>query len=359
MRSLIVAGRPPCRHAVQIGPGRRGGRRGVGHHVGLRRGDPHLVEVDAELLRHDLRNLGVEPLPHLGAAMAHQHGAIGIDVHERARLVEVLQGEGDPELDGRERHPLPEKLVVLVEGRDALAPLPVVAGFLERAHDPRDGVVADLHAIGRDVPPAAVKIALAHVQRVQTEPAGDVVHHPFGEHHALRPAETPERRVRDRVGPDPPRQNPRARIVVGVVGMEHGPVADGHGEIGRAAAACAERGVDRQQPAPLVTAIAVLDPDIVALARSSSCRRRGRGGAWRPNRSRSPQAPRGRPIAPPGFPCRRTRRPCAGIRTPRPSPAFPSMAATRCWISVGCCVDERTCIAPPSPGRAMAICPSR
>ena len=68
-----------------------------------------LLEVDAELLRHHLRNLGVEPLPHLGAAVVHKHGAVGIDMHERARLVEVLQGEGDPELDGRERQPLLEK----------------------------------------------------------------------------------------------------------------------------------------------------------------------------------------------------------------------------------------------------------
>ena len=59
-----------------------------GHLGGRGGGDPHAVEVDAELLRHDLRDLDEQPLPHLGAAVIEMHRAVAIDVHQRAGLVE-------------------------------------------------------------------------------------------------------------------------------------------------------------------------------------------------------------------------------------------------------------------------------
>ena len=84
---LDRARRRQRRHAVEVGAGGGGGGRGVGHLAGGGGGDPHLVEVDLELLGHDLRHLGVEPLPHLGAAMVQVHAAVGVDVHQRAGLV--------------------------------------------------------------------------------------------------------------------------------------------------------------------------------------------------------------------------------------------------------------------------------
>jgi hypothetical protein len=40
-------------------------------------------------VRHHLRHLGVQALAHLGAAVVHEHRAVGVDVHQRAGLVEV------------------------------------------------------------------------------------------------------------------------------------------------------------------------------------------------------------------------------------------------------------------------------
>ena len=46
----------------------------------------------AELVRDHLRHLGVQALAHLGAAVVHQDRAVGVDVHQRAGLVEVRDG---------------------------------------------------------------------------------------------------------------------------------------------------------------------------------------------------------------------------------------------------------------------------
>ena len=68
-----------------------------------RGGDPHLVDVDLELLGHHLGHLGVEALPHLGAAVVQVHAAVGVDVHQRAGLVVGGHGERDAELDRGQR----------------------------------------------------------------------------------------------------------------------------------------------------------------------------------------------------------------------------------------------------------------
>ena len=59
--------------------------------------------ADAEFLGHHLRDLDVEPLPHLGAAMVQVHRAVLIDMHQRAGLVEVDEREADAELHRGER----------------------------------------------------------------------------------------------------------------------------------------------------------------------------------------------------------------------------------------------------------------
>src|ERR1043166_5299141 len=58
---LDRAGRILCRHAVDVGPGRRSGRRGVRHLGSRGRGYLYLLGVNAELLGHHLRDLDVEP----------------------------------------------------------------------------------------------------------------------------------------------------------------------------------------------------------------------------------------------------------------------------------------------------------
>ena len=74
--------------------------------------------IDAEFLGHHLRHLDVEPLPHLGAAMVQMHRTIGIDMDQRAGLIEMGEREGDAELHRRQREALLEDRASGVEGCD-------------------------------------------------------------------------------------------------------------------------------------------------------------------------------------------------------------------------------------------------
>ena len=67
-----------------------------------------VVEVDLQLLGHDLGHLGEQPLAHLGAAVIEMDRAVLVDVKQRARLVVGGHGEGDAELHRRQRQPTPE-----------------------------------------------------------------------------------------------------------------------------------------------------------------------------------------------------------------------------------------------------------
>ena len=59
----------------------------------------------AELARRDQRDIRVNALAHLGAAVIHLRGAILIDQHQRAGLIEMRGGEGNAELHRRDREP--------------------------------------------------------------------------------------------------------------------------------------------------------------------------------------------------------------------------------------------------------------
>ena len=112
------------RLAVEVAAGRGGGGRGVGDLVRVGGGRAHHLEVDAELVRHHLRDLGVEALAHLGAAVVHQHRAVAVHVHQRAGLVEVDEVERDAELHRREGEAALEDLAAGVEGGDLLRAAP-------------------------------------------------------------------------------------------------------------------------------------------------------------------------------------------------------------------------------------------
>ena len=103
---LDLAGGVEGGHAVEVGAGGGGGRRGVRHLAGGRRGDLHAVDIDLEAVGQHLRHLGVEALAHLGAAMVQVDRAVLIDMHQRARLVEGGHGEGDAEFHRRQRDAL-------------------------------------------------------------------------------------------------------------------------------------------------------------------------------------------------------------------------------------------------------------
>ena len=98
-----VAGRELGGTAVQVGAGRSRSGRGVGHLAGVAGGGEHPLKRHAQLIGHDLGDLGVQPLAHLGAAMVDLHAAVGIDMDQRSGLVEQGGGEADAELHRRDR----------------------------------------------------------------------------------------------------------------------------------------------------------------------------------------------------------------------------------------------------------------
>ena len=224
-------------HAVEVRARRRRRRRCVGHLVGYRRGDPDARNVDAELLRHHLRHLEIKPLPHLRAAMVHLDRTIGVDMHQRARLVEMLEREGNAELHRIERNPLLQIAACGIETCDLLAPRAIVGTPLQFPDKLLEDVVLDRHAIGRHVPAFGVEVALADFQRISAELHCDLVHHPLGKHHALRPAKAAKRCVGNRIGLHPVRADANLRIEIGIVCVEHRAVIDAKRQVRRIAAA--------------------------------------------------------------------------------------------------------------------------
>ena len=241
---LDRAGGDVRRHTVEIGTRRGGGRRSVGNLRRVGRGDADEMQRHAELFGDDLRHLGEQPLPHLGAAVIEMDGAVRIDMHQCARLVERDQGEGDAEHHRRQRDAPFDERVRRIEGLDALAPRPVVAGSLEVVDDGGLGlIVLDRLPVGRLLEPGAKQIGLAHVERIEPALAGDRVHRPLDRDHSLRPAEAAEGGVGDRVGLEPAGGDRGARQPVAVAGVKHRAVDHARREIGRAAAARVEHDV--------------------------------------------------------------------------------------------------------------------
>ena len=127
-------------------------------------------------------------------------------------------------------------------------------------------MILDVHSVRGDVPPRRVEIALAHDQGVEPPSDRDRVHHPLREQHPLRPAEAAERGVRHRIGAHPPGMDPRRRVVVGVVGVEHGPIVHAERKIGRVAAAGVELDINPPEHPFAVEATAPVDAEVMTLA---------------------------------------------------------------------------------------------
>ncbi len=153
-------------HAVEIRAGGSGGRGGIGHLVGAGGGDANLRDGDREHVRHHLRHLDVEPLPHLGAAMIDLDRAVRIDMDQRAGLVEMRGGEADPEFDGGERYAFLEDRAVRVERFHGLSPRVIIGRLAQAGDQLRHDIVGDGHAIRRHVAAGAVEIGEADRQRI-------------------------------------------------------------------------------------------------------------------------------------------------------------------------------------------------
>ncbi len=213
--------------AVQVGAAGGGRGRGVGHLVGVGCGDLDAAEIDLEHLRHYLRDLGVQALAHLGAAVVQVNAAVGIDVDQRAGLVEEGGGERDTELDRRQRQTLLQDRAVGVEATDRLAALGIVAAGLEFGGHLFEHVVLDGLVVVSDVALGlAVVVGLAHCQGIAAQVAGDVVHHLLDGDHPLRAAEATVGGVGGGVGLAAVAMHRGIAQVVGVVGVEHGAVDD-------------------------------------------------------------------------------------------------------------------------------------
>ena len=256
------------RHAVDVRPRRGSRRRRVRHLAGIGGGDLDAIEVDLQLLGHHLRHLDEQALTHLGAAVIEMDAAVGINVEKGAGLVQMRRGEGDAELYRRQRQALLEIGTGGVERRDLPAALPVVRRRLQIGDQLRQDVVLDGHVIGRHVALAlAVEIALADLQRILAELAGDRIHHLLDSHHALRPAEAAEGGVRHQVRLAATGGDARAVEVVAVVGMEHGAVGDGAGEVGGEAAIGGLHEFDAADAPGFVESDLVVDAERMPLAR--------------------------------------------------------------------------------------------
>ena len=185
-----------CGAAIQIGAA--GGRRGtgIGDFVGVGAADAHLAQGQAQHLGHHRTDLGVQALAHLGAAVVDQHTAIGVDRHQSTCLVELGGGEADAKLHRGEGDTALDNRVLRIESADLIAAISVVAICRQVSHEARQDVVFHRHAIGRGVARGlAIKVAQSHIQGIELQAAGDVTHHGFNQHHALRPTESTERGV--------------------------------------------------------------------------------------------------------------------------------------------------------------------
>ena len=111
-----------------------------------------------------------------------------------------------------------------------------------------------------------VEVGAPDLQRVLAQDLGDFVHDPLDADHPLRAAEAPEGGVGDGVGLAAVRRDPRVGQVVGVVGVEHGAIADRHRQVVGHAAARRLIELDTLDAAVAVESDPVVDAKVVALA---------------------------------------------------------------------------------------------
>jgi hypothetical protein len=229
------------RGAIQVGGGRRGGGRGVGHFVGTGRHDADGFDGQPQAFGRDLPDLGVEALPHLRAAVVHLHAAIAVDEHQRAALIEEGGGERDSELDRGDRHAAFAVRMRRVEALDLFPPLREPAGFQELAPDGLDtrGIFHGLPVMGGVA--LAIEIALAHHFGRQAERARGAVQNVFDDQHALGAAEAAKGGLRGFVGSADVSGDFHGWQVVSVVEVEHGAPEHGFGKIEAPAAVGIER----------------------------------------------------------------------------------------------------------------------
>src|SRR5262249_19067679 len=150
---------------------------------------PDVIEVDRKHLGDHLRHLDEQALPHLGAAVVEHHAAVGVDVNERARLVERRAVERDAELDRHGGEAFFHHRAEGIEIHDVAPPGGEADGAVELVDDAFDDVALDRHAVGSDVVAAdAIEVSPPHDMDGKADSARDGLDDRFDRKHALRPA---------------------------------------------------------------------------------------------------------------------------------------------------------------------------
>ncbi len=189
--------------AVEVGAGAGGGGRGIvvflggsHHHADTLAGDPKFV-------RDQLPELGIEPLPHLGAAGRYLDGPIGVDVYQCIGLIEELGGEGDAEFHRRERDALEVRVARRVEQLDLLATRVVVGRLRELIDRLRKHVVAyNLTVVSGVATSVAVGVEIdsTNLECIDLQLAGNFFQAVFYDRHALGTTKTPKSGVGWQIG---------------------------------------------------------------------------------------------------------------------------------------------------------------
>ena len=251
--------------AVQVCSGGCGSGRGVGHLLGVGGGHPHPAEANTQFVRHHLRHFGVQPLPHLGATVVHQNGAIGVHMHQRTGLVEMLDVERDAELERRQRQPALEHRACGIELRNGLASRLVAAGHFQLRHQRMHDVVVDDLAVRCDVMGVgAVEVGAPHFQRVAPQVAGDGVEDVLDGDGALRAAKAAEGGVALGVGLAAVAVHGYIGQPVGVVEVAQRPRHHRARQIGRVPGPRHHRDLGAQHPSLVIKAHFVFVPEAVA-----------------------------------------------------------------------------------------------
>mmetsp|Transcript_11607 Transcript_11607/g.27570 ORF Transcript_11607/g.27570 Transcript_11607/m.27570 type:complete len:435 (-) Transcript_11607:526-1830(-) len=239
----------PHRRAVHVGRRRRRGRRGVGNLVGRRLGYEDVAQGDAERLRRHLRHLGVQPLPHLHAAVGHEAGAVRVHVDERARLVEHLGGEGDAKLGRRRGQPALAEAVLGIESADGLPPALQPPRLLEHLLPAdRDPVELELLPVVRKIA-LAVEVELPDLLWGLPKLPCDALHDLLYHHHPLRAAKASEGRVGGLIGPTDVPDSSHVGDPVAVVNVQQRAVHDRGAQVERVARVVVEVGIQGDQTA--------------------------------------------------------------------------------------------------------------
>ena len=230
-----------CCHAVKIGSRRSRSGRCVWNLAGGCGGNLDGIEINLEFMRHDLRHFCIQPLAHFGAAMVQMNGPVGIYMHQRTRLIQKGGVEGNTKLHWRQGNAALDHRAVGIEGCNRGAALVIFRIISQLLDNILKNTILDRLPVRCHTMTVGgvmrIKIAAAHLKRVELHFMRDRIDHPFNSQHALWPAKPAKGGIRLRMGLAAMRNHTHVRHIIGIVSMAHGTCGDRFGQVPRHAAA--------------------------------------------------------------------------------------------------------------------------